>query len=345
MEKGPRDALSNDRPALEECFRVLANDRASADIMLVANPLNSSEEVTFYAHRAILACRSAYFRALFSSEFRERGQAAIHVQGMTADQLRALLCFVYMDELPAEDVDFAMEMVPLADCYSVLELKRLCERTLIGNLNIDTAASVFALADRYSCTRLRRHSLLFMTDPRHFHYVMKTDGFAELDKGLILEILHSHKAASAPPPAPPAEPLPGSAATGHKGGQTSSTREHRHVRKTTSMGGTARLVHGAVSGDQARGCAGSPCQPGAAAMVTPGGSCRSSPRVAHSRAAAVELSGASLAHGSAASSITKDREFPMLVEHIDPEVEELEMQSASSRNSSREPCILHETLP
>eukprot|EP00408_Alexandrium_pacificum_P040313 CAMPEP_0171274462 /NCGR_PEP_ID=MMETSP0790-20130122/62826_1 /TAXON_ID=2925 /ORGANISM="Alexandrium catenella, Strain OF101" /LENGTH=62 /DNA_ID=CAMNT_0011743509 /DNA_START=32 /DNA_END=216 /DNA_ORIENTATION=- len=60
-------------------------------------------------------------------------------------------------------------------------------------MSVENVARIFALADRYACSRLRGRALLFMTDPNHFHMVMKTDSFAELDKVLILEILHSHK--------------------------------------------------------------------------------------------------------------------------------------------------------
>merc|ERR1711920_413413 len=122
------------------------------------------------------------------------------------------------------------------------DLKRLCERTLICCMSVENVARIFALADRYACNRLRGRALLFMTDPGHFRMVMKTDSFAELDKMLILEILHSHKTTPGPPPLP-AEPLPGNSATAAKAGQ-SKLRDHRHGRGSGGAGsaGTARPV-------------------------------------------------------------------------------------------------------
>merc|ERR1719453_932863 len=127
-------------------------------------------------------------------------------------------------------------MIPIADRFSVLDLKRVCERALISSISVHCVAHIFSLADRYSCTRLRGRALLFMTDPRNFTLVMKTDGFAELDKLLILEILHSHKTAPAPVVHNPSEPLPGKSATTLQG--HSKSRDHRHPRGAASSGGT-----------------------------------------------------------------------------------------------------------
>jgi len=61
-----------------------------------------------------------------------------------------------------------------------------------------------------------------------FHYVMKTDGFAELPKELIIEALQSHKAIPTNPL--PSEPAPGAAATsGSKSGQTQRFKFHEEI--------------------------------------------------------------------------------------------------------------------
>jgi len=227
--------------ALEEHMRTLLADPHSADVRLTVRR-EGGTELEMGAHKCVLACRSAYFRALLSSEFRERGQSRLVLEDITPDQLMSLLNFIYTDDWNVEDPDYALDMIPIADRFSVLDLKRLCERTLICTMSVENVARIFALADRYACSRLRSRSLLFMTEPRHFHLVMKTDSFAELDKVLILEILHSHKTTPAPASAP-SEPLPGNSATAAKAGQSKS-RDHRHARGGGGAGGagTARPV-------------------------------------------------------------------------------------------------------
>merc|ERR1740138_237134 len=203
-------------------MRALLADEKGADVRLVVRRSDGRTELEYPAHKAVLASRSAYFRALFSSEFRERSQSRLPLEDVTPEQLSMLLNFIYTDDWVVEDQDFAIDMIPIADRFSVLDLKCLCERTLICTMSVENVARVFSLADRYACNRLRSRAMLFMTDPRYFHQVMKTDSFAELDKALILETLHSHKMAPAPA-LPPLEPLPGTSVTAAKPGQSKSS--------------------------------------------------------------------------------------------------------------------------
>lgn len=225
---------------------LLSDSRPSTGGFTAARHREGCGEAELGAHKCLLACRSAYFRALFSSEFRERSQHRTMLEDITPDQLHLMLNFIYTDDWMVEDQEFAFDMIPIADRFSVLDLKRLCERTLICAMSVDNVARIFALADRYACNRLRGRALLYMTDPHNFHLVIKTEGFAELDKGLMLEILQSHRAT--PAPAAPSEPLPGNSATAAKAGQSKS-RDHRHARGAGGAGGagTARPVSLAAS--------------------------------------------------------------------------------------------------
>jgi len=244
---------------LEDHMRRMLADKESCDVLLAAGT-DASEEVA--AHKCVLASRSSYFRALFSSEFRERSEGRVLLEDISFEQLTYLLHFIYADDWLVEDPEFAFEMIPIADRFSVLDLKRLCERTLICSMSVANVARIFSMADRYSCTRLRSRALFFMTDTANFHSVMKTATFAELDKVLILEILHSHKAAPVPAP-PPSEPLPGNSATLSKAGQ-SKMRDHRHGRGGGNAGaGTARPAPGSAAAANALrgGASSSSCAP------------------------------------------------------------------------------------
>lgn len=274
------DPVTNDggTTVLEEHMRLLLADSRSADVRLVVRRPGGGE-AEFSAHKCVLASRSAYFRALFSSEFRERSQSRLPLEDITPEQLVQLLNFVYADEWGVEDEAFAFDMIPITDRFSVLDLKRLCERTLICKMSVENVARIFALADRHACSRLRNRALLFMTDPRNFHLVMKTDSFAELDKALILETLHSHRMAPSPAPMP-SEPLPGTSATAAKPGQSKSSRDHRHARGGQGgASGTARPAASASSSSTAAppaaaaGCA-------AAASSVAAAASQVSPRIA-----------------------------------------------------------------
>eukprot|EP00929_Paragymnodinium_shiwhaense_P118883 TRINITY_DN90783_c0_g1_i1.p1 TRINITY_DN90783_c0_g1~~TRINITY_DN90783_c0_g1_i1.p1 ORF type:complete len:1072 (-),score=190.99 TRINITY_DN90783_c0_g1_i1:127-3342(-) len=272
-----------DGKELEDKMRTLLNDESSTDVKLEVRRADGGVQEHVFAHKCVLACRSAYFRALFSSEFREKGQLNVPLDEITPEQLYSLMLFIYTDEWMVEDQEYAFEMIPIADRFSVLDLKRLCERTLVCTMSVEKVPRIFALADRYSCNRLRGRALLYMTDPRNFHAVMKTEAFAELDKMLILEVLQSHR--MAPQPAPmPSEPLPGTSATASKPGQSKSSRDHR---RGAGAGGLHGHGHAQTSvrvgqGSQAPGASASsssspPAAPGTSGMIISPGSGPSPP--------------------------------------------------------------------
>ena len=158
-------------------------DRPSGDVQLEA------DDGKVWAHKPILACRCGYFQTLFSSEFKDAHQKSLRLPDVQISQLRQLLEFVYGDAYPDDDVEYALEMLPLADRMQTLDLKKRCERTLIAELNVANVSQIFACADRFNCQRLRNRALMHMSEPDVFHTVSKTTEFCQLDKALILEII------------------------------------------------------------------------------------------------------------------------------------------------------------
>lgn len=216
---------------LEQQMLGLLEDEEAADVTLVIQ--NEGEnDVKFRVHACILASRSRYFRVLFSSGFKEaKENEFVLPPELTETRIRALLEFMYADRWVENDFEFSQEMVPIADHFAVLDLKQLCERVLISNINVDNVASSFEIADKYTCERLRARCLAYITGPS-FTLVMKTPGFAELPKELIIEACQSHK--MQPAVSQPAEPAPGAAATsGSKSGQTQ--REKMQGEMTTEQ--------------------------------------------------------------------------------------------------------------
>lgn len=296
-------ATDESSTALEEHMRSMLADGPNADVRLVVRRADGRGEHEVSAHKCVLASRSAYFRALFLSEFRERSQSRVPLEDITPEQLLELLHFIYADDWRVENEDFALDMIPIADRFSVLDLKRLCERTLICTMSVENVARIFALADRYACNRLRSRALLFMTDSQHFHRVITTESFAELDKALILEILHGHKS-NPPPAAMPSEPLPGNSATASKAGQSKS-RDHRHARGGAGAGGagTARPVSvaaAAAAAEHSRGSAAASASSSASAGASPNAS-GTATASASSTSAAPESSSASNSLAATAS--------------------------------------------
>ena len=133
---------------------MLLESQVYSDVALVIRDHDAATDVQIKrrAHKIVLAARSDYFKALFSSEFMESSAEEVTLEDIREDQLDALLRFIYADEW-AEEVGYALDMLPIADRYAIIELKRLLERFLVNALQpttLEIAARVFALADRHA---------------------------------------------------------------------------------------------------------------------------------------------------------------------------------------------------
>ena len=75
-------------------------DKTFSDVTFLVD----GEHVT--AHRAILAARCAYFRTMLSSHFQEgQGTEPIRIGETTPNAFRAILRYIYTDELKFDDED------------------------------------------------------------------------------------------------------------------------------------------------------------------------------------------------------------------------------------------------
>ena len=71
---------------------IFANEWEESDAVLLV------ENVRFHVHRAILCMFSPVFRAMFSSDFREKDQQEVPLPGKKADTLLSFLLLVYSRE-------------------------------------------------------------------------------------------------------------------------------------------------------------------------------------------------------------------------------------------------------
>lgn len=66
-------------------------------------------------------------------------------------------------------------------------MKCRCELVLHENIEVETAAQIFAIADRFDAKQLRAASLEFLL--KKHQEIMMTEGFQQLDRELIVEVM------------------------------------------------------------------------------------------------------------------------------------------------------------
>ncbi|CAM0878008.1 unnamed protein product [Alopecurus aequalis] len=118
------------------------------------------EESEIRAHRLIIAMRSPLLFVMVSSTTNK----VVRLDDMRAVVLRAVIHYVYTDELPpVGDVVVAGEMIADACRLGMKRMKAMCEN-LVGQLvKKDNAVSILELAWRHQCKELKLYCAEFIS--------------------------------------------------------------------------------------------------------------------------------------------------------------------------------------
>jgi len=75
----------------------------------------------------------------------------------------SLMRYLYTDEMELENDEDRLDLLVLANLYSVESLKKLIEDDLMQSLDFENVSCLFALADTANALNLRRKCLHFIT--------------------------------------------------------------------------------------------------------------------------------------------------------------------------------------
>ncbi len=119
---------------------------------------------TALAHRAILAGRCAYFKAMFGRGMREAGQAEVDLHDVSLSAFLALLNFLYTGGAPelAGAPDTALEALALGQYVAADGLKALCESALLPVVDAGNVTALLLAAQRHGAPGLKKHCMAFV---------------------------------------------------------------------------------------------------------------------------------------------------------------------------------------
>jgi speckle-type POZ protein len=146
------------------------------------------------AHRFILAARSPVFESKLFGPMADAKMELIKINKMKAEVFKALLHFVYTDELAKGEssdhetlsVELLQDLFVAANRYGIKKLTLLCEDELEKNLSVDTVVATLLLADRHSRAKLKKKCLEFASSPENFSLVALTEGYLNIMPGAPL---------------------------------------------------------------------------------------------------------------------------------------------------------------
>ncbi|KAF7018964.1 hypothetical protein CFC21_032198 [Triticum aestivum] len=141
-------------------------------------------DVTFEAHRHLLAARSPVFMAQLFGPMMENDAKSIQIDDMEAKVFKMMLHFIYTDTLPnideGEIVEMAQHLFVAADRYNLERLKLICANMLCNYMDVSTVATTLALAEQHDRDRLKEVCYRFLASFQNLKAVTLTDGFKHL---------------------------------------------------------------------------------------------------------------------------------------------------------------------
>jgi speckle-type POZ protein len=172
------------------------------------------EGTKIQAHKLVLAMRSPVFAAEFRWHINESAfHTCLTVDDMTASTFRAMLRFIYTDELPIKASNnsttqgaykeryasrrreaMARDLLVAADRYDLERLRLMCQNILVESIDTSTVIGTLLLVrGRDTCRQLEDSCIEYIaSDPKVNTTVMATEEYQELKKNcspLIIEIL------------------------------------------------------------------------------------------------------------------------------------------------------------
>ncbi|KAL6644499.1 hypothetical protein ACP70R_016107 [Stipagrostis hirtigluma subsp. patula] len=158
---------------------------------------------TFPAHRAVLAARSPVFKAQLFGSMADATMPSITLHDITATTFKAMLRFMYTDDLPADDElrgspsEMFQDLLALADRYALDRLKLICASKLCEKVSVDTVAAILGCAETYNCPELKKKCIAFCAEEKNFKMAVLTDGFVQLAQkfpSILVELREKVKA-------------------------------------------------------------------------------------------------------------------------------------------------------
>ncbi|XP_065205309.1 speckle-type POZ protein B-like isoform X19 [Planococcus citri] len=140
---------------LSEQFVSLFEDQEFTDVVLSVNGKD------FPAHKAVLAARSAVFRAMFKHSTIENELNRVDIKDINEQVVGEMLKYIYTGKC-ANLENLAGQLLEAADKYDLYRLKMMCAKTLLERLSVENAARVLLLADKHSVEELKSNVIKFI---------------------------------------------------------------------------------------------------------------------------------------------------------------------------------------
>uniref|UniRef100_UPI00398EC39E kelch-like ECH-associated protein 1A n=1 Tax=Pristiophorus japonicus TaxID=55135 RepID=UPI00398EC39E len=162
----------------------LRRERQLCDVTL--RVAHGGKEQVFVAHRVVLSACSPVFRAMFTSNLRERQAAEIRLEGIHPRAMERLIEFAYTARVSVCEQG-VLQLLQASTMYQVEGVVGACSHFLVKNLDSANAIGICHFAEQYGCPELRQRAKEFINI--HFTEVTKEEEFFNLTHCQLLDLI------------------------------------------------------------------------------------------------------------------------------------------------------------
>ncbi|KAF8771292.1 Speckle-type POZ protein B like protein [Argiope bruennichi] len=127
--------------SLNDGLKSLYDENFLCDVKLKTNT------GTFPAHKIILSASSSVFKAMFSSDMKEKDSNCVHVEDLSDDTIHRMLIYIYTARTEDVTWESASDLYVAADKYAILSFKSICSSYMKDNLSLNNACDALLLSD------------------------------------------------------------------------------------------------------------------------------------------------------------------------------------------------------
>lgn len=143
----------------------------------------------FPAHKAVLAAASRVFRAMFTSDMKERYANEIALTSVDPNSWRIAMQFIYTAQIDIADEDTALLLLASARMYHLVTLEKFVESFLISQLTVCNCFELLGHAEQYDLVELKTACERNMED--RFEEMSLSPAFMQCPLELLSKLVQS----------------------------------------------------------------------------------------------------------------------------------------------------------
>lgn len=189
-----KEKVSFHRDIYRSVIKGLLHQRDSGEFCDVILGVNGRK---FYAHKAVLAAASPYFRSMFTSRMREETSPEVDLSESLLvenhDSFRYVLDFIYCGDLEI-NTDNAEDLLRISDFLLLEDIKEYCRQFYIehGNLNLSNCVCLAVLAEQHNLPEVALIARGIIKARFHDH-IIYSDEFVDIPESIISRLLEDRE--------------------------------------------------------------------------------------------------------------------------------------------------------